>query len=168
MFKPCPQCGFLVALIAGREASQRCPRCGSVLVTESELLELEAAAPTQDDSAAPRPAGDGLSLEDAQAPASVESPAAPDIAVDAGKAQERDDRTDAARAISSADSVASPAMHEGPSFARRRARVRSARPRWPWAVGLAALSLLLAAQLLLAQRVELAREATWRPLVMRA
>ncbi|TZF83505.1 hypothetical protein FW784_12910, partial [Lysobacter lacus] len=47
MFKPCPKCGFLVALIAGREASQRCPRCGSALLSESDLLEIAEAPASQ-------------------------------------------------------------------------------------------------------------------------
>jgi hypothetical protein len=46
--------------------------------------------------------------------------------------------------------------------------VRSGRRRWPWAIAVAALSLLLALQLLLAQREQLARDAAWRPTVMRA
>jgi hypothetical protein len=182
MFKPCPKCGFLVALIAGREASQRCPRCGSALVTESELLEMESAAPSrrplQADGGEPRSRADQAVVDsrDTGAPVSMSARDAAATDDDGGDAY-----ADAPQGIEAlTDTVAEPAatatgpdatvapLHDGPSFARRRARVRSGRPRWPWVVGIAALALLLAAQLLLAQRVELARDATWRPLVTRA
>lgn len=56
-----------------------------------------------------------------------------------------------------------------PSFAARRAarRARHGR-RWPWAVVLPMLALLLGVQILLSQRVELARDARWRPLLTTA
>ncbi|WP_133499430.1 DUF3426 domain-containing protein [Cognatilysobacter terrigena] len=45
MFMPCPNCGFLVALIAGREMSQRCPRCGSALLSEGDVIETLEEVP---------------------------------------------------------------------------------------------------------------------------
>ncbi|AXK72672.1 DUF3426 domain-containing protein [Lysobacter sp. TY2-98] len=70
MFMPCPNCGFLVALIAGREMSQRCPRCGSALLSEGDAMDVPPEAPRQQREAAPT-----------EAPAQVESIAA--VPVDA-------------------------------------------------------------------------------------
>lgn len=191
MFKPCPKCGFLVALIAGREASQRCPRCGSALMAEGELHEVDTASPaagahthththTRGDTAAdssskPDTATREASTRDAAGESLAAADARPhrgDLADDSLAADDQVGGNltaapaDTAPPIASAPSVAP--THDGPSFARRRADVRNGRPRWAWVLGLAALALLLALQLLLAQRVELARNATWRPLVMRA
>ena len=190
MFKPCPNCGFLVALIAGREASQRCPRCGSALLGEGESPETEAAAPqpaarAQGDDMAQR-AREATASSDASsssiatasaldaptsAPTNASAPSRADELLDPDAPTGVADRIDtAADNIDTAPEPAAdatPAMHDGPSFARRRAYVRSGGPRWPWVAGVAVLALLLALQLLLAQRVELARDAAWRPLVMR-
>lgn len=214
MFKPCPNCGFLVALIAGREASQRCPRCGSALVTEPDTLDAVDEPPRRRradaavgddaqagaiadappaDSGTPRashtpspalPVRDAMpTVDDAGANAAIgdvaptrDSPGAslPDAAARAADADPRGSGADAGMppadpGIDTPASVATGSPHDGPSFMRRRAAtpVRHGR-RWPWALGLSALAALLALQLLLAQRVELAREAAWRPLVMRA
>ncbi|MFZ5655476.1 MAG: DUF3426 domain-containing protein [Pseudomonadota bacterium] len=119
MFKPCPNCGFLVALIAGREASQRCPRCGSAM----------------QDEGGPPPAAD---------------------------VPEQGATTHAA-ASHAQSAEATPSFAAG----RRRAAPRRGR-RWPWAIALPLLALLLAFQLLLSQRVELAQDARWRPLLLAA
>lgn len=58
-----------------------------------------------------------------------------------------------------------------PSFMARHpraARVRRPGRRWPWAVALPLLALLLGLQLLLSQRAELAQDARWRPWVAAA
>jgi hypothetical protein len=52
-----------------------------------------------------------------------------------------------------------------PSFAARRVPTHRRGRRWPWAVALPLLALLLGLQLLLSQRVELAGDARWRPVV---
>lgn len=52
-----------------------------------------------------------------------------------------------------------------PSFARTIAPRRRSGPRWPGLLAITALSLVLALQLALAQRAELAASARWRPLI---
>lgn len=186
MFKPCPNCGFLVALIAGREASQRCPRCGSAMLEDGELPPAEpaqarrasgdraevgaggtAAQAHADTSASP---DDGAMAGEPGAPADPGTATRTDAT--AGAFGGTSDDTPAAMAPGQIDTPAvehaapaSPAI--APSFTTRRHRVRARRHgrRWPWAVGLPLLALLLALQLLLSQRVELAQDATWRPVV---
>lgn len=191
MFKPCPNCGFLVALIAGREASQRCPRCGSGLVDEEELATLPADPPLRRDPqphavpASAPPATVGASPADGT-PARMD--AAPSLrASDARGAPVDTPETDPAAAATPRDeggrfdatgSAQYPAAQpdsadvdtppqDFPSFASRRGARHPAHrgQRWPWAVALPALALLLALQLVLAQRVELAQDARWRPVV---
>ncbi|WP_133478770.1 DUF3426 domain-containing protein [Cognatilysobacter segetis] len=157
MFKPCPQCGFLVALSPGREASQRCPRCGSVLLTDGELQAIEDAP------APPAPAGVAPTVEP-DAPQGTATIAPAPIADPPGPAAIETAGTPPSDAVASIDD----APHDGPSFARRRVRARHRGPRWPWWAAVGGLALLLALQLLLAQRVALARDAAWRPLVLRA
>ncbi|GAB1597021.1 DUF3426 domain-containing protein [Lysobacter claricitrinus] len=189
MFKPCPTCGFLVALIAGREASQRCPRCGGALVAENEPLEaaddqpqrrrMDAARgePARDTASmdAPTPNSDGdtrdvainaLPVHGAQStrtpPSDVvdESPI-----VDVEDARHIDD--DVAPAPLDAAVDERRATHDGPSFVRRRTTHPTGR-RWPIFAAICTLALLFAVQLVLAQRTELAADARWRPLVLNA
>lgn len=203
MFKPCPNCGFLVALIAGREASQRCPRCGSAMLEDGERPPVDDAPPARranDRRTAqvpPAPAGmvdvadaarvasgpkaRGHAAEDAtHAPADgrVQPPEpqagsypAPTARTEAGPSAHVTDAA-AADVGTAADANAAADTDtdtETPSFApRRTARRASKGRRWPWALALPALALLLALQLLLSQRVELARDARWRPLLTAA
>ncbi len=186
MFKPCPNCGFLVALIAGREASQRCPRCGSALLEEGELPPAMEPARVERTRRAPiDSAGDELepTHTHAQAPDTAREPEAAPRAAAAAAADEpvaAHGMPDAAESCAAEDGAptapdtddeplatthASPAI--APSFTTRRDRARRRRHgrRWPWAVALPLLALLLALQLLLSQRAELAQDATWRPVV---
>lgn len=223
MFKPCPNCGFLVALIAGREASQRCPRCGSALAGEADAVDGggEAQAPFREhaaasDAAAAADAGarsDAGPAPVATAPAHIGRDArAPLPAVtppplgaresdrqdgggaEASVARRRSATVEAAdpavtHAASAAGDRVQPAavastsasapqhagsdaeavaVHDGPSFMRRRAAPPARRVRRaPWVAALVALALLLALQLVLAQRTELAADPAWRPLVLR-
>lgn len=201
MFKPCPTCGFLVALIAGREASQRCPRCGSALLADGESPPAEepgvlgqrgaaaARSPLEGEAIGGRSRTDAAAAPGTQAAAGVVAQAsdrtpppatgggppidpvrAPEPIAphghetpDAALAPPRDPQADAA-----AQASAVPASEErhAPSFAARRPRApRPADRRWPWMVALPLLALLLALQLLLSQRAELARDARWRPAV---
>jgi hypothetical protein len=162
MFKPCPTCGFLVALIAGREASQRCPRCGSALLGDGEHVEVDdtPARPLRATAAA-------HSRFEAEAEAAMDAgPARTSIAtVPTAPAH---DTVVELRPEPPTDAAAAPPAHHGPSFARRRERSAHSSRRWPGWTAIAVLALLLALQLLLAQRAELARDAGWRPLVLRA
>ncbi|HWI24410.1 MAG TPA: DUF3426 domain-containing protein [Lysobacter sp.] len=54
---------------------------------------------------------------------------------------------------------------DAPSFARPQPVIAPTRRNWRWPVAVAALSLLLVLQLLLAQRDLLAADARWRPMV---
>jgi hypothetical protein len=137
MFVACPHCGFLVAAQSG--TSQRCPRCGSAIDPRlAKPLEKPEAAPAVATQAeqVPDAASAGASVVE-QAPASSE--------------------TKPRRARS----------HHAPSFARRHAPapapVRTMRWR-SWLV-VAGLFLFLLVQVVLAQRVELAGNARWRPLI---
>lgn len=247
MFKPCPNCGFLVALIAGREASQRCPRCGSGLVEPEDISPASAAddtAPRCADAAtaaspgahpAAAPHARAAAADDPQArrepersahhptasrggdlpaasrqaaptrgPAARHDEALPldrgalsDTRFDAGPRQEIAGASGRARHADDADAIPSglpavdrPVEHDAPSadpvrdsrgddapreahasdaptFARRRDARRASGRRWPWWAAVAGLALLLALQLLLAQRRELAADARWRPVVAR-
>lgn len=137
MFVACPHCGFLVAAHGG--ASQRCPRCGSP-IDPRQAKPLPPAAP----AAATQDIGDDA------AEASIPTPAPPaeavaEVAADTPRRKRRGPHA--------------------PSFARRHAPAplrSSSRREWLVAAGLA---LLLALQMLLAQRDALAADARWRPLI---
>jgi len=157
MFKPCPNCGFLVALIAGREASQRCPRCGSALVTEGEMLDADPRFEDADEAAAPP-----RIVQSADVSTADHAAARP-----AYKTAPRQVCAQLAEAPAQHAKPAPPAPADGPSFTRH-ARPRGGRAHWRGWLAVTALALLLALQLLLAQRDALARDAAWRPLVLRA
>lgn len=207
MFKPCPNCGFLVALIAGREASQRCPRCGSAMLEDGEAIPAGTpdAPATPARVPTPRHRHEPVHTEPAEArgthpPSGRAATDPPDATApadaDGGRAANRE-ATPAAGATDAADPATRDAFGPGdiadtdgtdgtpappvaesaepepappaaaPSFMarRERARARRAGRRWPWAVALPLLALLLGLQLLLSQRVELAQHAAWRPWV---
>lgn len=68
-------------------------------------------------------------------------------------------------AASDAAPAPRPRRHHAPSFARRAQARHAHGRRWPMRVAVAALTLVLGLQLLLAQRAELAADARWRPLI---
>lgn len=158
MFVACPHCGFLVAALA--RTAQRCPRCGGAVDTsEAEPPESAAAAPATEapatddaedaehtDDAGDADAGDTGTIAGPGDPATGDGPA-PAPAPAAPTRVRRSQRA--------------------PSFVRRHAPApaRSGDRRW-WAI-VVVLALALALQLLLAQRVELAGNARWRPVITR-
>lgn len=204
MFKPCPNCGFLVALIRGREASQRCPRCGSALVDTADAASdaptsraqaddaldgmsrtgHTAGHPTREDAAhgdstTIRPEADAREASPAQTTRVEDVREPPEGAAGVKAADTRTDSgtagiVDAAAlelpsASRQADAPPDPRPVDAPAFVRRRALRGGERGRrWPAVAATVALALLLAVQLLLAQRHELARDARWRPVVAAA
>lgn len=138
MFVACPHCGFLVAAQTG--ASLRCPRCGSPidprLARPLEQPEATAPAATSEvGSAASTPTG----ATGDEAPEAVPAPPAP---------APRRKRSPHA-----------------PSFARRHAPAPVRTTHWRSWLVVSALGLLLLVQVVLAQRIELAANARWRPLI---
>jgi hypothetical protein len=186
MFKPCPNCGFLVALIKGREASQRCPRCGSALLEDVELPPADEApreAQARHPEALPdatyepsprRMTRSAVDTGDRSAPVAPTEGnadiASPSVIADAGDVArgQPDDRAPDADGAAPLQGHAAPSTGESqaPSFASRRASLVRRDRRWPWAVALPLLALLLGLQLLLSQRAELAQDARWRPVLL--
>ncbi|QDH69062.1 DUF3426 domain-containing protein [Marilutibacter alkalisoli] len=139
MFIPCPNCGFLVALAAKRTGrSQHCPRCNT-------LLEEDTAT-----SATP------------PAEATADTPQQPPTATTSGKPAEP---AQSSPPLPPTPAPPVPAASSGPSFTRVRVDPHASAPQWPLLLTIAGLAALLALQLLLAQRAELAGKAQWRPLM---
>ncbi len=142
MFVACPHCGFLVAAQGG--TSQRCPRCGSA-------IDPRLAKPLEKTDAAPAAATQAEQEQTEQAP---DTPPATASAAEQARAPSEAKRR---RARS----------HHAPSFVRRHAPapapVRTTQWR-SWLV-VAGLFLFLLVQVVLAQRVELAGNTRWRPLI---
>ena len=144
MFVACPNCGFLVAAQSG--TSQRCPRCGSA-------IDPRLAKP----------------LEPAVS-ASVETPAEaiPEAAPAATGTAEPIATDSEEKALPQAAAEAKPRRarsHHAPSFARRHAPAPVRTTHWRSWLIVAGLFVLLLVQMVLAQRVELAGNARWRPLI---
>lgn len=168
MFVPCPHCGFLVSLIVPPHGpSQRCPRCDGALPVDSSAA-VNAPEPTDDAGAlaagdAGSDNGSGANTESGIVPAMDLAPAA-------------DHPTDSAMPAVAAQSKMPPAPTDPsarvartrrsvPSFVRGTAVAKAPRRAWRWYAAIVALVVLLALQLLLAQRAELAASARWRPWV---
>jgi hypothetical protein len=139
MFVACPNCSFLVA--APKGASLRCPRCGSAI---DPKLAKPLAKPEAQVSATVPPA------DAAVAPMAT-----------------ADDEDNSATPTPPAE-VAPPRRKRSshaPSFARRHAPAPVRTTHWRSWLVVAALAVVLFAQILLAQREELAANARWRPLI---
>ncbi len=173
MFVPCPHCGFLVALIATRDrASQRCPRCdGTVEPPDVIATDHEPVVDVADVASEATPA---TTAEPLQADTVVEQPdhgpQAAEAATEGEQATPSFEQAIEAAAIRPAAPRrqrrgARPRRKGEPSFASGHRVAADARLHWRWYAALAGLVLLLALQLLLAQRRELAADARWRPYV---
>jgi len=92
-----------------------------------------------------------------------------DVAVEASSAPSYEDAiaavTVGATPARPSKRAARPRRKGAPSFARHTAVHAKTRTHWGWYAGIAALALLFALQLLLAQRHELAADPRWRPFV---
>lgn len=175
MFMPCPHCGFLVALILPSQATApdgaapRCPRCDGILGIDGG----KPIDPTDSDAGAgnmPPASTDDSGAEHPDGATSTPSGAG---AADRAEPPQVDARV-AAPGAETADPGADPGAHPPgrarrarrvPSFVRGTTPAKTPRIAWPWYAAIALLGLLLALQLLLAQRHELAASARWRPWV---
>lgn len=157
MFFPCPHCQFLVAYHPqSRPLPAQCPRCGKPLDEDSEAVAGDmrgtgsghdadsGSASPFDAPPRPEPASPGL---DAQVDDT------PFAGID-GEAADPDSGEEAAGAAASPTNAA--------AFASRPPRGRWSRWQWPL---VALLAVLLALQVLLADRANLAADPRWRPLV---
>lgn len=156
MFVPCPHCQFLVAHHPQlRPLPAECPRCGKLLEED-----IDAAADAADGTVHGQATDSEPDLDRDAAPdltpAGIDEPVADRLGTETGN--------DAAKPtgieIETAGTTASPATTA--SFATRPPRGRWTRWRWPL---IALLGLLLALQILLADRARLAEDPRWRPLV---
>lgn len=177
MFVPCPHCGFLVALIAAQDdALQRCPRCdGSVQALADEESPLAPQSPATQSIAEGSADDIGASADTESTVAAPTAEEAPSNS-DPGEVTSADATAPTFEQAVAAASVgtaaprrsrrgARPRPRGAPSFASARAATPTPRRQWRWHAALAGLVLLLALQLVLAQRQELAADARWRPFV---
>lgn len=171
MFVPCPHCGFLVALIARADGEpQRCPRCDGPmqpLLSESDEPPSDADEPTASDAV--HDAAVDADVADAPVMSAEDDAAPPATHTEPVTAAPSYEDAIAAAAVGASARrprrTARPRRKGAPSFARPATPVSGTRTHWGWYAGVAGLVLLLALQLLLAQRGELAADPRWRPLV---
>lgn len=175
MFVLCPHCRFLVALNpASAQSPARCPRCNERLQAAIAEAYVPENPPDADADAAADIAD--LAVNAAQsADAITETIAEP-------AAGEADVRIEAVTPAAAPERASGPPANDGkppdtapvrparrgkaaPSFVRDPVAANSAdTPRkWSKTSAIAALSLLLLLQLVLADRAQLAGEARWRP-----
>lgn len=184
MFVPCPHCGFLVALIVRQDGlPQRCPRCDGLVQDETDGVEQADAIASPPDEVATdtsletdtrvetEPSDEATAVpDDSDTPSTVEP------AVETAHDETHDDAPtpgyDAAIAAAAAGTApprarrrARPRRKGAPSFARHTVVVAPKRTSWRAPAAIAGLTLLLALQLLLAQRNDLAADPRWRPFV---
>lgn len=143
MFFPCPHCQFLVAYHPqSRPLPAQCPRCGRPLQEDIDTTPGTSEGPLDGQ------AQDSAAAVDAPMPGSGrDADAVPGEASIATEAQAN---------------PAAPAPPAGTGFAGRLHR--RGWERWQWPL-VALLALLLALQVLLADRANLAADPRWRPLV---
>jgi hypothetical protein len=176
MFVPCPHCGFLVALIVRPDgAPQRCPRCDG-LVQDEPTSPIDESNTSLESGASPETIAPGEAASIAQ-PLPVDATQTvanetDDDSTDLANATPSPSYEDAIAAVTAgatptrpARRAARPRRKGAPSFARHTMQRATTRTHWGWHAGIAALALLFALQLLLAQRHELAADPRWRPFV---
>jgi hypothetical protein len=160
MFINCPYCKALVSTDPVTDLPPvRCPHCDSMLRRDPGAVDEDETQPL-DVAALLRAPYQTAPPTDAPSPEAADAVIVPSD----GRA---DDATPAGPlpVVASVPEPARPRRTRGmPSFAHGQARAAAPRERWlPIAVG--ALGVLLALQLLLADRARLAGDAHWRPLL---
>lgn len=160
MFINCPYCKALVSTDPVTDLPPvRCPHCDSMLRRDPEAVDEDETQPLDVAALLRAP-------YQTAPPADAPSPDAADAMIDPSDGR-ADDATPSGPlpVVASVPEPARPRRTRGmPSFAHGQARAASPRERWlPIAVG--ALGVLLALQLLLADRARLAGDAHWRPLL---
>lgn len=171
MLLPCPHCGYPAALILPLQPGEqddlppRCPRC------DGEL-------PIDASSASGAPASDNTDVEDGAAADGAASPVDDVVHDQSGETSGPDSAKPDGTAPAAIAGAAADTTSRNAKTPRRRGRrgavpsfVRGSAPAQPrrragrWYAASAVLALVLALQLLLAQRDELAASARWRPWV---
>ncbi|GAB3515795.1 DUF3426 domain-containing protein [Pseudoxanthomonas daejeonensis] len=162
MFVPCPHCQFLVAHHPQlRPLPADCPRCGRALQADGEpVASAESGLDTGPEHGSAATIDTAALLSDGRP---LDDPASADNAAEApaegGVASES---TGAANTATVEATPVVPGPAPAVTFASPGAPRRRAHWRWPLIV---LLGLLLALQILLADRARLAEDPRWRPLV---
>jgi hypothetical protein len=188
MFVLCPHCQFLVAVdpVTGQPPAH-CPRCDAAIAPEhvaslqtpDETVDIASSGGDVDNAAQPPQSASGArgeAIRVARAPepvhGSIGLPAVDGDAVenvtDAAVPETPDATPDATPAISQDTPAAAtpmPARSRAPGFARalRKDGTSHAHRHWRMPLAIIALALVLALQMLLADRARLAADARWRP-----
>ena len=195
MFFSCPHCRDLVVTDRETNLPPvLCPRCGGVLRKETtnatakgkpsfaSLLHGTAATPAVAEVDAPQSTRDAVDVaatdmtdneSSDKAEATIERKSLTDALDDESPSVERDEREtiDPAPDEIATEAPASPApspatQYQGPSFTRQRAQPATPAhtAKWQWAA-LVVLAMLLALQVMVADRARLAADASWRPMI---
>ncbi|WP_368564166.1 DUF3426 domain-containing protein [Pseudoxanthomonas sp. UTMC 1351] len=196
MFAACPHCHFLIALHPQKRVVPAiCPRCGkqvddgsssssetAAVETGEEMPVALSTLQTESGATEPAPVDAAMHNVDAQTvDADDGMDSAEETSADSPRSEPETNDDPGRLALASAmeASVVAPSRENPPpaaahlktaipsfTHAARTAEVRTHVPRWQW-IALIALSLLLAIQVLLADRVRLAADDDWRPFVAR-
>ena len=187
MFFSCPHCRDLVA--TDRETNLPpvlCPRCGGVLRKEvtnasakgkpsfASLLHGTAAAPAAAEISAPQPVQE--TTDDAsndKVEAAVDGESLIEASDDEPSSVELDGREttdpapeEIAKEAPEPIALSSATQYQSPSFTRQRAQPTTPAHtvKWQWAA-LGVLAMTLTLQVMVADRVRLAADASWRPMI---
>lgn len=164
MFVLCPHCQFLVAVDpATGLPPEHCPRCDAALITRADAPAAESDAVAAESDTAQEAVADAARPEVAAAGEDEASIAPDDVVVEAST---ENDAPPAAPPETPPAPPAPPSPKAAPSFAstaRIAAQDAPSARHWPQAAAIAGLSLLLAVQILVADRAQLAADAGWRP-----
>ena len=184
MFVLCPHCQFLVAVdpVTGQPPAH-CPRCDAAIAPEpvasmqasDEAVDIVSSDGDVDNEGEPPQSASGKDEEEPRvehAPEPIHSrtdlPAVDGDAVENVADAAAPEMPDATPAIAQGPPDAAtptPARNRAPGFARalRKDGASQAHQHWRMPLAIVALALVLALQMLLADRARLATDARWRP-----